>query len=146
MSATTGQRQWHVKRIVVALLAAGAITAGIVIGRRTLAESLQRLTGLARALASHPWLLLLDEPGAGLGKRDCDFMAELIKELRREAGVSIVLVEHNMPFVMALCDRLVVLDFGVTIAEGTPEEVRNSPEVLAAYLGPSVVDRSQLDG
>jgi ABC-type branched-subunit amino acid transport system ATPase component len=106
----------------------------------------QRLTGLARALASHPWLLLLDEPGAGLGKRDCDFMAELIKELRREAGVSIVLVEHNMPFVMALCDRLVVLDFGVTIAEGTPEEVRNNPEVLAAYLGPSVVDRSQLDG
>jgi branched-chain amino acid transport system permease protein len=106
----------------------------------------QRLTGLARALASHPWLLLLDEPGAGLGKRDCDFMAELIKELRREAGVSIVLVEHNMPFVMALCDRLVVLDFGVTIAEGTPEEVRNNPEVLAAYLGPSVVDRSRLDG
>ena len=106
----------------------------------------QRLTGLARALASRPWLLLLDEPGAGLGKRDCDFMAELIKDMRREAGVSIVLVEHNMPFVMALCDTLVVLDFGVTIAEGTPEEVRNNPEVLAAYLGPSVVDRSQLDG
>jgi branched-chain amino acid transport system permease protein len=106
----------------------------------------QRLTGLARALASHPWLLLLDEPGAGLGQRDCDFLAELIRELRRAAGVSIVLVEHNMPFVMALCDRLVVLDFGVTIAEGTPEEVRHNPEVLAAYLGPSAVDRSQLDG
>ncbi len=99
-------------------------------------------------------------PGAGLpslaaaagraggrpGRRDCEFMAELIRELRREAGVSIVLVEHNMPFVMSLCDRLVVLDFGVTIAEGPPEDIRNNPDVLAAYLGPSVVHRSQLDG
>ena len=88
---------------------------------------------VARALMQSPKLLLLDEPASGLDERELDEFAQLIAGLRQNMGV--LLVEHNMDFVMELVDRLVVLNFGKVIAEGTPKVVRQNEEVLAAYLG-----------
>ena len=92
----------------------------------------QRLR-IAQALLGDPRLLLLDEPASGLDERELEEFAALIASLRQVMGV--LLVEHNMDFVMPLVDRLVVLNFGKVIATGTPNEVRQNPEVLAAYLG-----------
>ena len=93
----------------------------------------QKRVALARALAGRPDLLLLDEPAGGLGEADMAELGATIRELRNEMGV--LLVEHHMDLVMSVCDRVVVLDFGRVIAEGTPDEVRANPAVLDAYLG-----------
>ena len=94
----------------------------------------QRLVEIARALANDPVLLLLDEPAAGLRHREKAELAELLRKLRSE-GVTVVLVEHDMGFVMGIAERIVVLDFGTKIAEGVAGEVRTNPAVIAAYLG-----------
>jgi ABC-type branched-subunit amino acid transport system ATPase component/ABC-type branched-subunit amino acid transport system permease subunit len=94
----------------------------------------QRLVEIARALANDPVLLLLDEPAAGLRHREKAELAELLRKLRSE-GVTVVLVEHDMGFVMDIAERIVVLDFGTKIAEGSAAEVRANPAVIAAYLG-----------
>jgi branched-chain amino acid transport system permease protein len=94
----------------------------------------QRLLEIARALASDPILLVLDEPAAGLRKREKEALATQLRALRAE-GVSILLVEHDMEFVMGLVDRLVVMNFGSKLMEGTPETARSSPAVRQAYLG-----------
>jgi ABC-type branched-subunit amino acid transport system ATPase component len=90
---------------------------------------------LARALCAEPGLLLLDEPVAGMNGDETAAMARAVAAVRRELGVSILVVEHDMAFVMNIADRLTVLDFGRRIADGTPEEVRRHPDVLRAYLG-----------
>ena len=94
----------------------------------------QRLMEIARALATDPALLLLDEPAAGLRLKEKQALAEVLRQLRRE-GMSILLVEHDMDLVMGLVDRVVVMEFGTKLIEGTPAEVQASPAVRAAYLG-----------
>jgi branched-chain amino acid transport system permease protein len=94
----------------------------------------QRIVEIARALCADPVLLLLDEPAAGLRHMEKQRLAALLRELR-DAGISVLLVEHDMGFVMDLADRVVVLDFGTKIAEGTPEAIKKNPDVIKAYLG-----------
>jgi len=100
----------------------------------SLALGQQRIVEIARALASDPMLLLLDEPAAGLRYEEKMALAKLLASLRAE-GMTLLLVEHDMDFVMNLVDRLVVMDFGEQIAAGTPTEIQNNPRVIEAYLG-----------
>ncbi|MGV8075213.1 MAG: ABC transporter ATP-binding protein [Syntrophobacteraceae bacterium] len=95
----------------------------------------QRKLEIARALALRPKLLLLDEPAAGMNPLETMELADIVSELRWRHELAVILIEHDMKFVMRLCERIVVLDYGVTIAEGTPEEIRENPEVIKAYLG-----------
>ena len=94
----------------------------------------QRILEIARALAADPVLLVLDEPAAGLRRKEKIALSELLKRLREE-GVTILIVEHDMDFVMRLVDRLVVMNFGTKLIEGLPAEIRDDPQVQAAYLG-----------
>ena len=95
----------------------------------------QRRLEIARALATKPKLLLLDEPAAGMNPLETMELAELIQEIRQKYSLTIFLIEHDMKFVMRLCERIKVLDYGETIAEGTPGEIQRNPEVIKAYLG-----------
>ena len=94
----------------------------------------QRIVEIARALCADPMLLLLDEPAAGLRHLEKQRLAALLRQLR-DGGMSVLLVEHDVGFVMDLADRVVVLDFGTKIAEGTPGAIKSNPEVIKAYLG-----------
>jgi len=94
----------------------------------------QRLMEIARALCTDPDLLLLDEPAAGLRHQEKQALLQVLRQLRSE-GMSLLLVEHDMDFVMKLTDRIVVMEFGTHLMEGTPAEVQASPAVRAAYLG-----------
>jgi len=96
---------------------------------------LQRRLEIARALAIGPELLLLDEPAAGMNPNEIDRLMEFIRWIRQEFKLTILLIEHQMKLVMGICERLQVLDFGATLAEGTPPEIQNNPKVLEAYLG-----------
>lgn len=94
----------------------------------------QRRLEIARALASKPSLLLLDEPAAGMNETETSSLYDLIKKIQ-SMGITVLIIEHDMPLVMRLCDRITVLNFGEKLAEGTPEEIQNNEAVIEAYLG-----------
>lgn len=102
---------------------------------KQLAFGFRKRVELARACASHPRLLLLDEPAAGLNLQESLSLGETIRKLQRDRNLTIVLVEHDMPLIMGVCDRIAVLVQGQKILEGSPKEVQSSPAVISAYLG-----------
>ena len=98
----------------------------------------QRRLEIARALATRPRLLILDEPAAGMNPQETQNLMELIRWIREEFELTILLIEHDMSLVMGVCERIYVLDYGRIIAQGVPEEIRNNPRVIEAYLGEEV--------
>ncbi len=102
---------------------------------QNLPYGLQRKLEIARALATKPGMLLLDEPAAGMNPIEKTELAAFIRRIRGKSGITIFLIEHDMKFVMNICERIKVMNYGQSIAEGTPDEIRNNPEVVSAYLG-----------
>jgi branched-chain amino acid transport system ATP-binding protein len=102
---------------------------------RNLPDGEQRKLEIARALASDPCLLLLDEPAAGMNPQETEELMKLIIQIRKDFRLTILLIEHDMKLVMGICQRIMVLDYGRTIASGLPEEIRTNPAVIKAYLG-----------
>ena len=105
---------------------------------RNLPYGEQRRLEIARALAAQPQLLLLDEPAAGMNPQETHELMEMIRWIRDELKLTILLIEHDMSLVMGVCERIYVLDYGSIIASGTPAEIRSNPQVIEAYLGEEV--------
>ena len=95
----------------------------------------QRKLEIIRSLATDPKVMLLDEPAAGMNHRETEGLMETIAQIRRDFSLTVLLIEHDMKLVMGICERILVLDHGVTIAHGTPDEIRRNPRVITAYLG-----------
>ena len=104
----------------------------------TLPFGSERRVGIGRAIAMRPAFLLMDEPAAGLNDSECTGLEQVIRRVREEIGCGILLIEHRMPLVFSLCDRIHVLEQGRSIAAGTPAEIRADPRVRQAYLGEEV--------
>ncbi len=107
---------------------------------RNLPYGEQRHLEIARALASRPKLLLLDEPAAGVNPAETAQLSEIIRKVRRLFNLTILLIEHDMSLVMKICERIYVLDFGSVIASGTPDEIKSNERVITAYLGEDAID------
>lgn len=103
-----------------------------------LSYGMQRRLEIARAMATQPKLLLLDEPAAGMNPQEKEELNAMVRKIRETHGMTILLIEHDMRFVMSLCEKIVVLDHGEEIAQGPPEAIRRDPKVIAAYLGEAV--------
>ena len=96
---------------------------------------MQRRLEIARALATKPQLLLLDEPAAGMNEEESAQLSDFVCSIRDQKGITIVIIDHHMDVIMSICDRMTVLSFGTLLAEGNPDEIQNNPDVIAAYLG-----------
>lgn len=105
---------------------------------RNLPYGEQRRLEIARALAAQPKLLLLDEPAAGMNPQETQNLMQMIRWIKKEFKLTILLIEHDMSLVMNVCERIYVLDYGTIIAQGTPQEIKNNPRVIEAYLGEEV--------
>lgn len=105
---------------------------------RDLPYGKQRRLEIARALATQPKLLLLDEPAAGMNPQESEDLMEIVRKIRSEFNLTVLLIEHDMRFVMNLCEKIVVLNYGQKLAEGGPQDIRSNPQVVAAYLGTPV--------
>jgi branched-chain amino acid transport system ATP-binding protein len=105
----------------------------------SLAQGDERRLGVARALATSPRFVLLDEPAAGLPEAEVPALAEAVRRVRDDREAGVLLIDHNMALIMDICDRIHVLDQGRTLAEGTPQDIRSNLDVAAAYLGESAV-------
>jgi len=101
----------------------------------TLPYGVERRVGIARALAAHPRWIFLDEPAAGLNDQECEVLMKTVSRMPKAFGCGVLIIEHNMRVIMNVCERIHVIDFGKTIAEGTPEQVRENHNVIQAYLG-----------
>jgi branched-chain amino acid transport system ATP-binding protein len=112
----------------------------------TLAQGDERRLGVARALATRPRFVLLDEPAAGLPEAEVPDFAEAVRRVRDDHEAGVLLIDHNMALIMGLCDRIYVLDQGRVLAEGTPDEIRANLDVAAAYLGESAVHDADGEG
>ena len=112
---------------------------------RNLPYGLQRRVEIARSMASNPKLLLLDEPTAGMNPHETDQAITLFRRLRDDLGITILLIEHDMRVVMGISERISVMDYGMKIAEGTPEQIRADPHVIEAYLGREAVNATEVD-
>lgn len=121
------------------LLARLGLTAYADAPASALAHGDERRLGVARALATEPSFVLLDEPAAGLPEAEVPGFGEVVRSLRNDHGAGVLLIDHNMALIMDVCDRIHVLDQGETLAEGTPDEIRSNLDVAAAYLGESAV-------
>ena len=131
----TRAEEREIKALALGFLAKVGLAAAADEPAASLPYGLQRRLEIARALATRPLLLLLDEPAAGMNPRETAELDELIRRLRSDEGVTILLIEHDMRLVMNLAERIIVLDCGRVIATGTPRQVRSNPAVVRAYLG-----------
>ncbi len=139
-----GKRYWdeerQIKRRAFDLLAMFGLDKEAHEAAKNLPYGEQRKVEIARALATEPRLLLLDEPAAGMNPGEISDLMEFIRQIRRDFNLAIWIIEHQMRVIMNICERIKVVDFGETIAYGTPEEIRNNPRVIEAYLGEEAFD------